>query len=435
VLPVLMAAGSGHGIGKSALVAWLILWLMSTRPFCRGTVTASTVTQLTTKTIPELAKWHQRCLVGYWFKLDAMKMVAKASPKSWRTDFQTARKENSEAFAGQHEVGSSSFYIFDESSGVVDVIWEVAEGGLTDGEPFWFAFGNRTKPTGRFNQCFNKFAHRWLNYTIDSRTAKMTNKAQIQRWAEDWGEDSDFFRVRVRGMAPAQAPEQMISAETVAEARKRPALARIGEPLIMGIDVARYGSDRSAIAFRKGNDARTHESRIYHGISTMDLAQNAAAFIRELQVDVVFVDGGGVGGGVVDRLRELRFENILEVNFGGKSSDKEYYDKRTQMWGNLKMALQRNLAIEDSDELEADLLCQDYYIDSRTRRTRMISKEDIHRLDGLSPDWADALALTFAMDTAFMVEDAGGAAGGLAAAKNREAWHPHENITPPGRRG
>lgn len=428
VLPVLMAVGSGHGIGKSALVAWLILWVMATRPHCRGTVTASTVTQLVTKTIPELAKWHGRCLVGHWFRLDSLKIVEKERPKHWRIDFQTARKENSEAFAGQHEVGSSSVYIFDESSGVPDEIWEVADGGLTDGEPMWFAFGNRTKPTGRFNECFTRFAHRWLGYTIDSRQAKMTNKAQIQRWADDWGEDSDFFRVRVRGLSPSQAPEQLISADDVKAARSRLPLADIREPLVMGIDVARYGADRSAIAFRKGNDARTHPTQIYRGISTMDLADAAAAFIRQLRVDIVFVDGGGIGGAVVDRLRQLGFDQVIEINFGGVSSDKEYYDKRTQMWGNLKMALQRDLAIENEDELQQDLLCQEYMIDRKTRKTRLVSKEDLHRLDANSPDWGDALALTFAMDVAHMVEGAGGAAGGAEGAARRATWHPHDNL-------
>jgi len=211
VLPIYMATGSGHGIGKSALVAWVILFIMSTRPMCRGTVTASTVTQLETKTIPELAKWKKRIVNSEWFRLDAQKIVEKKNAKQWRCDFQTARKENSEAFAGQHVIESTSFYVFDESSGVPDEIWEVAEGGLTDGEPMFFAFGNRTKPTGRFNDCFGRFSHRWLNYTIDSRTAKMTNKAQIQAWEEDWVRTQTSFVFEYSVLHPVKQPSSSLA--------------------------------------------------------------------------------------------------------------------------------------------------------------------------------------------------------------------------------
>lgn len=428
VMPVLMAVGSGHGIGKSALVAWLILWIMSTRPMCRGTVTASTVTQLETKTIPELAKWHKRIVNSGWFRLDTTKIVEKNNPKQWNFTFQTARKENSEAFAGQHVIESSSVYIFDESSGVPDQIFEVAEGGLTDGEPMWFCFGNRTKPTGRFNDCFGRFAHRWINYTIDSRQAKMTNKAQIQAWADDWGEDSDFFRVRVLGKAPGQAAEQLISLDSVKAARIRVPNPSIRAPMLMGIDVARYGTHRSAFSFRKGDDARTHPPQIYRGVNTNELADIAAGFIRELKVNTVFVDGGGVGGGVVDRLVALGFQNIIEVNFGGLSSKAEYFNKRTEMWGELKKAIDRNLCIWDDDELQDDLLCQDYYIDKKSRRTRLIAKEDLHTLGLLSPDIGDSLALLYAMDTSDEVPLAGGVAGGVAGAVERQGWHPHDNL-------
>lgn len=432
VMPILMSVGSGHGIGKSALVAWLILWIMSTRPNCRGTVTASTVTQLQTKTVPELVKWHARAINRHWFRVDTTKIISvdvAADSKLWRCDFHTARKENSEAFAGQHENTSTSFYIFDESSGVPDEIWEVAEGGLTDGEPMWFAFGNRTKAVGRFNDCFKKLAHRWLNVTVDSRQAKMTNKRLIEQWRQDWGEDSDFFRVRVMGLAPGQAADQLISQLDVSKARLREPYAGVDEPLIMGIDVARFGLDRSVIAFRKGNDARTHRAQVYRGIDTMDLADKASAFIRELNVDVCFIDGGGVGGGVVDRLRQLGHgSKIIEVNFGGVSTSKEFYNKRAQMWGLLRDAVKTRLAIEDDDDLEEDLLCQDYLIDSKTRRTRLISKEDLHRLGEHSPDWGDALALTYASPVATKVKAAGGAAGGVRGARARKGWHPHDNL-------
>lgn len=426
VLAIRMAASSGHGVGKSALVAWLILFIMSTRPYCRGSITASTVTQLTTKTQPELAKWLRRCICGHWFKLDTTKIVALRSPEDWRADFITARKENSEAFAGQHNATSTSFYVIDEGSGVADEIYQVAEGGLTDGEPMMFVFGNPTRPTGYFADLFKKWAHRWLGYRVDSRTARMTNKEQIEAWRQDWGEDSDFFRVRVRGLPPGAAPEQLISQADVALARRRPARAEAWEPLVLGVDVARYGDNRSVIVIRKGNDARTHPARIYERISTMDLAARIVETANEFQADAVFVDGGGVGGGVVDRCVQLGID-VIEVNFGGNSGDREFYDKRSEMWGRLREAVKTRLAIEDSDELEQELIAQEYLIDRRTRRTRLVSKEDLHRLDMPSPDWGDALALTYAYPVAKAVAQAGHAGAGAMRAQSG-GYHPHDSL-------
>ena len=426
VLAIRMAASSGHGIGKSALVAWLILFIMATRPYCRGSITASTVTQLTTKTQPEVAKWLRRCLCGHWFRLDAQKIVALESPEDWRADFITARKENSEAFAGQHNAQSTSFYVLDEGSGVPDEIYEVAEGGLTDGEPMMFVFGNPTRPTGHFADLFKRWAHRWLTYRVDSRQARMTNKAQIQEWLEDWGEDSDFFRVRVRGLPPGAAPEQLISQDDVRRARTRPARAEVWEPLVLGVDVARYGADRSVIAIRKGNDARTHAALIFEKISTMELAARVVEVANEFQADAVFVDGGGIGGAVVDRCEQLGLQ-VIEVNFGSGSGDREFHDKRSEMWGRLREAVKGRLAIEDSDELENDLIAQDYLIDRRTRRTRLVSKEDLHRLELPSPDWGDALALTYAFPVAKAVAQAGHAGAGALRRKDA-SYHPHDTL-------
>ena len=149
VMPIRTAVTSGHGIGKSAMVAFLILWVMSTRPNSKGTVTANTATQLKTKTWSELEKWRSRCITGHWFNVTGTAIEHVTSPKSWRADAITCREENSEAFAGQHEKESTSWYIFDEASNIPSKIWEVATGGLTDGEPMMFVFGNPTRNSGR----------------------------------------------------------------------------------------------------------------------------------------------------------------------------------------------------------------------------------------------------------------------------------------------
>ena len=168
---------------------------MSTRPDSKGVVTANTGDQLKTKTMSEVSKWRSRCITGHWFQMNAMSIVHRAYPDSWRVDAQTCREENSEAFAGLHAADSTPWYLFDEASAIPEKIWEVAKGGLTDGEPMHICFGNPTRNNGSFYECFRKNSHRWITRQIDSRKAKMTNKRLIEQWIEDFGEDSDFVRV------------------------------------------------------------------------------------------------------------------------------------------------------------------------------------------------------------------------------------------------
>lgn len=152
VAPIRSTVSSGHGIGKSVEVAWIVDWIMSTRPHCQGTVTANTFTQLQTKTWAAIQRWTKLCLTGHWFAINADRMYHPSFKESWFCALQSSREENSEAFAGQHAADSTSFYIVDEASAVADGILEVAEGGLTDGEPMIFLYGNPTRNTGKFHR-------------------------------------------------------------------------------------------------------------------------------------------------------------------------------------------------------------------------------------------------------------------------------------------
>ena len=160
-----IAVASGHGVGKSALVAWLILWALATFEDTRGVVTANTEVQLRTKTWAELAKWHRRCLVRSWFVFTATALHS-ADPeheKTWRVDMVAWSERQTEAFAGLHNQGKRILVVFDEASAIPDAIWEVTEGALTDigTEIVWFTPGNPTRNTGRFRACFGGLAHRW----------------------------------------------------------------------------------------------------------------------------------------------------------------------------------------------------------------------------------------------------------------------------------
>jgi hypothetical protein len=134
------------------------------------------------------------------------RIYQREHPETWFCSAQSCREENSEAFAGQHAANSSSFYVFDEASAIPDRIFEVAEGGLTDGAPMMFLFGNPTRNTGKFYRTtYGSEQTRWKSRAIDSRTCSLPNQVQIAEWLEDYKEDSDFFRVRVRGLPPSRA--------------------------------------------------------------------------------------------------------------------------------------------------------------------------------------------------------------------------------------
>lgn len=391
-----IAVASGHGVGKSALVAWIIIWFMSTRPNPQVVVTANTKTQLTTKTWRELSKWHKLSINKHWFTWHATSFSHVLYPETWCANAIPWSEHNSEAFAGTHE--KHVLLIFDEASAVADTIWEVSEGALTTSGAIRVCFGNPTKNTGKFSECFGKSKHRWITRQIDSRTAKMANKIQIQQWIDDYGEDHDFVRVRVKGMFPRASSMQFISSEVVRKAMQRKAETVQGYPLLMALDVARHGDDQSAIARRQGNVA--YPINRYRIADTMELTRMCAARIMEERPLVFFIDVTGMGWGVYDRLREMGFRNVIPVQTGMVAADpKKYFNLRAEIWGLMKEWIEGGATLPEDMELESDLTGPEYGYDDKFR-VRLEKKEDMKKRGLSSPDSGDALALTFAFPVA-----------------------------------
>lgn len=400
VPPIRYAVSSGHGIGKSFLTACLVIWILATRPGSKGVVTANTASQLETKTFAEISKWLRRSLVADLFDIKASSIVSKESPESWRVDAQTCREENSESFAGQHSASSTSFYIFDEASAVPDVIWEVAEGGLTDGEPMMFVFGNPTRNTGRFRECFGKRRPQWNTRQIDSRSVFITNKAQMEEWKKEYGEDSDFFRVRVKGQFPNASTMQFIPTALAEEAARREITNNKATAVVIGVDVARFGGDDSVIYTRIGRGWLPIKR--YHGLSTTELvAKVKTAFGEVLKLgfprDRIYinVDEGGVGGGPKDILKDDGYP-VRGIGFGEGADEKDLYArKREEMWGRMKLWLADGGSIPNDQALIDDLTAPEYDI-LPGGQVKLESKKDMKKRGLPSPDAADALALTFA---------------------------------------
>lgn len=393
----LYAVASGHGIGKSAFSSWIILFIMSTRPFSRGVVTANTSDQLRTKTWGELAKWKELCICGHWFAYNNgkgnMNIYHPAHKDTWRVDAQVCREENSESFAGLHAANSSPWYLFDEASAVPDKIWEVSEGGLTDGEPFHFVFGNPTRNAGRFRECWRKFKHRWKTKQVDSRTARMTNKKKIEEWKKDYGEDSDFFKVRVKGVFPSAGSMQFIGQDIVDEALKVTLVQRdvAHAPVIIGVDPAYTGEDEFVVYLRQG----LHCKMLFKHEKTDDdvrMAKMIAEFEDKYQADAVFIDFG-YGTGIMSVGKTWGRQWRL-VPFGGKSSDPQMLNKRGEMWNAIKTWLKEGGQV-DSQELADELVIPEFRV-KLDGKIVLEPKDEIKKRVGISPNRADALALTFA---------------------------------------
>jgi hypothetical protein len=399
--PIKIAVASGHGIGKTALCAWIILWAMTTAPDMRGIVTASTEMMLTTRLRAELRKWFRRFRAAAFFELTATALISKdtSHEQTWRVDLLPWNANRPESFAGLHNAGRRILCIQDEASAIDRVIWDTIQPITTDreAEVVWCAFGNPLHPEGPFRDCFAEGTD-WIVRHIDSRSVPITNKAEFERWIAAYGEDSDFVLARVRGIFPRQAFNRFISPDVVDLAMQRDA-EMSSDPLVMGVDVARFGDDMSVIYMRKGMDARTYPPMKFRNLSLDRLEDRIVELCAVNRVDMVFVDGTGVGGGLVDHLQRRRL-NVYDVQFGSKANQRRerYANKRAEIWGILKDKLQY-LSLPRDSELREQLIGPEFTLNSRDE-ILLEPKDSMKRRGVASPDIADALACTFACEYA-----------------------------------
>lgn len=397
--PLQIAVASGHGIGKSALMGMLSNWAMSCWADAMLVTTANTDGQLRTKTAPEIGKWFRTSLTAGWFDVQATSIKSRDKERAdkWRQDFIPWSQHNTEAFAGLHNEGKIIVLEFDEASKIHDKVWEVAEGALTDENTviIWIVFGNPTRNSGRFRECFRRYRHRWITRQIDSRTVEGTNKKKIEEWRRDHGEDSDFFKIRVRGQFPAQSAMQFISADDVDAARGRhlrPEQYQFA-PKIIGVDPAWTGDDALEIVLRQGLYSKSLAT-LPRNDNDVEVANLIARLEDEHRADAVFVDAGyGTGivsaGTVMGRSWQL-------VWFGGKPTDPGYVNKRAEMWGGMKSWIKAGGAIDPKDEALYQDLIGPETVPRLDGKILLESKEDMKERGLPSPNKGDALAITFA---------------------------------------
>lgn len=398
--PCRIAVASGNGVGKSALIAQVTHWALSTCDDAKVVVTANTEPQLRTKTWPEMNKWFRYAINREWFEVQETCIFVKVAghERTWRADRITWSEHNTEAFAGLHNKGKRIVLLFDEASAIHDEVWKVAEGALTDEgtEIIWLVFGNPTQSTGRFRECFGRQKDWWKTLQLDSRTVEGTNKQELDRKVEYYGEDSDYVRWSVRGEFPRASANAFIDADTVQSCRKYLAQEYESLPKVLGVDVARFGDDKTVLVLRQGRKATCLGK--FRGKNASEVASFVIDAIQEHEPGAVVLDADGVGAPVCDHLRFQGYGRLLVDFHGGRPANRpeRYYNRRTEVWALLREAMLADFDIPDDPEL-ADELCGPLFGFNPKQQLQLEKKDDMKSRGLHSPDMADALAMTFAV--------------------------------------
>ena len=403
------AISSGRGIGKSALVSWLTIWMLSTRIGSTTIISANSEAQLRAVTWAEITKWLAMTINSHWFEVSATKVAPagwltelvekdlRKGTRYWAVEGRLWSAENPDSYAGVHN-HDGVLVIFDEASGIDDAIWSVTAGFFTENTPnrLWLAFSNPRRNTGYFYECFNSKRDFWTSKVVDARTVEGTDKAVYQNIIDEYGPDSSQAHVEVYGMFPSEGDDQFISSNIVDDAMARAKYKDQSAPIIIGVDPARFGADATVIAVRQGRDI---VKIIRHrGDDTMTVVGYVIEAIEEFKPALVVIDEGGLGAGIVDRLKEQRYK-IKGINFGNKAKNPIMYgNMRAQMWGDMREWL-KSASIPSDRFLKTDLISPMMKPDSRGT-IFLESKKEMKARGLASPDAADAICVTFAFPVA-----------------------------------
>ena len=311
-----------------------------------------------------------------------------------------------EKFQGWH--AKNIMVIFDEASGVAPPIYEAATGAMAGGYTVRFVLiGNPTQNSGPFydafrDPTFNKIHISAFDVPNVKERRQVVPGLVTHEWVEEmrlkYGEDSDIFRVRIKGEFPLHASDTLISIDAIEQAFHADRELLNQHDHVIGLDVARFGEDSSAFVERKGNWARMLEQ--VYGNNTMELAGKAARYLRANKTARLFIDiTGGLGAGVYDRLKEQPdiASRVYGVNVAGKPRDDvDHINIRIESWVNVRDWL-RDANLEKHEGFYQ--LAHPKYKITSNGKMQLESKEDMKKRGVASPDVGDALALTLSRAT------------------------------------
>lgn len=406
---------SGHGVGKTALEANIILWFLSCYSYARVVATAPTMHQLNDVLWSEIEKWRARSpLLRSLITWTKTYCYVNGYEKRWFAVAKTASApENMQGF---HE--KNMLIVVDEASGVADEIMETLLATLSGDNNKLLMCANPTKTSGTFYDSHTKDRDMYACHVISSLDSVRTNKENIASFIRKYGKDSNIVKVRVYGEFPTQEDDVFIPLSLIEQACNRePQLDKITR-IAIGIDVARYGDDETVIVENVNNRCTVSLTR--HGQNLMSTVGDIVFHYRILCQKYpkyrgkifAIIDDTGLGGGVTDRLKEIKQEQslnrleVVPINFARKvpEGDSDYYsDMPTYLYSLIRERLKDGLlCLDDNQEMIAQLSVRKYVVTS-SGRLRIESKQDMKKRGLSSPDRADALALSLFEEDLFDV--------------------------------
>lgn len=386
---------AGHGVGKSAFCAWLSIWHMVTRYPQKTVMTAPTAGQLFDALFAEVKFWINKLPepIRELFDATSEKVTLRAAPESSFISARTSSADRPEALAGIHS--AHVLLIVDEASAVPEAVFESAAGSMSGHDACSILIGNPTRNSGMFFRTHHALSNEWRTYHVSCLDSPRVSADFVKQIMDTYGPASNAYKIRVLGEFALRDDDTLIPAELVDSAMSRDVAVSPEEPVVYGLDVARFGDDRSVLCKRRGNVVL--EFKVWQGL---DLMQLTGAVVNEAKLDKpaeIMVDSIGLGSGVADRLRELGHV-VRDVNVSESSSmmNAQAAKLRDELWLSLKEWLNaRACKLPKIDELRQELVAPTYTFTSNGK-IKVEGKQEMKRRGMRSPDLADALGLTFA---------------------------------------
>ena len=397
-----LAVRSGHGVGKTALLAWIMIHFLVTRWPSKTVITAPSAAQLFDAAFSETKRWIRELpqVLQDELIVTSERISLKASPDEAFISARTSRAENPEALQGVHS--DYVLLVVDEASGVPEVIFEAASGSMSTPGAISVLTGNPTRRSGFFYNVHTKWAGEWFTKRVSCFESSRVDPKFIEMMRKRYGIDSAAYAIRVMGEFPPAEEDTFIPYFLIDDAMHRDILPLEGKRQVWGLDVARFGDDASCLCKRA--DYYVHPLKVWHKLSTMELVgrikieyETTPLNLRPLEI---YVDVIGIGAGVVDRLVELQVPAI-GINVSETPSVGSVYNRlRDELWGNVREAAEaRKLVLPNDEELKGELTTPRMKF-LPNGKLQLESKSDMKKRGLPSPDRGDAVALSFAYESA-----------------------------------
>lgn len=390
---------SCHGPGKTATIAWCVLYMLIFRFPQKTVATAPTRGQLFDALFAEVMTWfrHLPKPIQDLYEDKSDRIELKSHPDESFFSARTARRESPEALQGVHS--PNVLLLGDEASGVDEAIFEAAVGSMSGDNATTILTSNPTKTSGYFFKTHHELRDMWRTYHISADdSARVTEDFKLQV-ARTYGEDSSAYRVRVLGEFPKADDDTIIPYELVTSAQQRDIREGPDPTRIWGLDVARFGDDTSVLTERTSRVLQWQKE--WKNLDLMALTGRVKAIYDGLppsqQPEMILVDVIGLGAGVVDRLRELDLPaRGINVSESASLSD-QYINQRAELWFKAREWLEdRQCHLPPEFETLASELVVPRYEFTSSGKIKAEGKAEMKKRGHKSPNFADSFVLTFA---------------------------------------